>query len=539
LTADPASTSGFEIVFKTGTPAGPVIYVNSQGGALQYVKVAFVYSVMDTKFKPDQTANPLYPAVYQRMPVTPFTSTLSYSSSYIFTKVASFNTAVPIAQGDTTKTSGATITYNQHYMRLPDARYAIYGLTGFSFPQNKNSLCSSTIWVNTTLNNINTYTISTPNSNPSNFWFSADIFSANVFTLCTPSDGVSPFSFLTNIGKKSFFTVPTQSIQQYIQEWPIDTITTASITTTNTDAPNAPGGTVTATAWPGSDFAGVSYDNVPDPSAANTHIYAASQAVFLQYYGANNGNNDTILFRAELPYTGLTVGAPIKIEFGFFDGPWPIGKTAVATPDRIGMIDDASYNIQLSVNGFIVYQTVFKPKVGTATASTDKIYFDATLTQPFTRVSQIFKGMNINSATANVVITISYARSKDQDQNLFTYVVLSQYLQAYDPNTGCCVSSCPANTGLDTTISPPTCVYCDSRAGLWYNPNNGTCTCLPGFYLDSTKTFQCYACSALYCSVCNPSNPAQCTTCATGALLSNTFNCTCSSGYFVNGTTCQ
>lgn len=204
------------------------------------------------------------------------------------------------------------------------------------------------------------------------------------------------------------------------------------------------------------------------------------------------------------------------------------------------MMDDVNYNIQLSVNGFIVYQTIFKPKVGTATASTDKIYYDTTLTTPFTRVSQIFKGLNINAATANVVITISYPRSKDQDQNMFTYVVLSQYLQAYDPSTGCCVSSCPANTGLDTTQIVPTCVYCNTQAGLWYNPNNGTCTCLPGYYLDSTKTFQCYACSALYCSVCNPTNPAQCTTCVTGGLLNNvTFTCTCSAGYFVNGTTCQ
>lgn len=123
---------------------------------------------------------------------------------------------------------------------------------------------------------------------------------------------------------------------------------------------------------------------------------------------------------------------------------------------------------------------------------------------------------------------------------MFTYVVVKQYLQAYDPNTGCCVSSCPANTGLDTTITPPTCVYCNTQAGLWYNPNNGTCTCVPGYYLDSTKTFQCYACSALYCSICNPSNPAQCYTCATGAVLNNiTSTCTCSAGYFVNGTTCQ
>jgi len=486
---------------------------------------------MDTFFKPAQ-ASAVYPAVYEKRTVTAFTSALSYSSSYVFTRVSSFNTAVPITQGLNSRNTGAGINFNQHYMRLPDARYAIYGLTGFSFPRNRNSTCASTLWVNSTLNNINTYTISTPNPNPSEFWFSADIFTVNVFTLCTPSDGTSPFTFINTIGQKNYFTVPTQSVQQYILEWPVTNIlSTGAIT-----GPNAQATAPTATVWPGSTYAGVSNENTPDPlNSANT-LYAGSQAVYLQYYGANNGNNDTILFRAEVPFIGLTVGAPVKVEFGFFDGPFPIGATAVATP-RIGMINKAQYNIQLSVNGFVIYQNIYTADTS-ATAPATSIFNDGTTT--FNRVSKIFRGLNINSTTANVVITISYARSKAQDQNVFTYVAVSQYTQAYDPNTGCCVSSCPPNTGLDTTISPPTCVACDTQAGLFYNPNNGTCTCLPGFYLDSTKTFQCYACSALYCSVCNPLNPAQCTTCATGAVLNNaTFTCTCSAGYFVNGSTCQ
>ena len=84
-------------------------------------------------------------------------------------------------------------------------------------------------------------------------------------------------------------------------------------------------------------------------------------------------------------------------------------------------------------------------------------------------------------------------------------------------------------------------MYCNAAVGLFYNPNNGTCTCLSGFYLDPLQSsFQCYACSALYCSICNPNNPAQCTTCVVGATLNNvTLTCTCGNGYFVNGTTCQ
>ncbi len=79
-----------------------------------------------------------------------------------------------------------------------------------------------------------------------------------------------------------------------------------------------------------------------DPT--NNHFKASQQAVYLQYYGAKNGNNDTILFKAEIPFTGLTVGAPLSIEFGFFDGPKPIGYTGL---DRIGMIDKAKYSIQV------------------------------------------------------------------------------------------------------------------------------------------------------------------------------------------------
>jgi hypothetical protein len=226
-TAPGIDITGPHLMYLTTRPVGPLVYVDTQGGALQYIKLAFVYSVMDAFYKPTQADTTLYPTVYQEDVATPATSTLSYSSSYVFTKVSTFNAAVPIIQGKT----ATTTQYNQWYMTLPDARYAIYGLSGFSFPKNKNAQCTSTIWVNATLNNINTYTVSTPNPNPTEFWFSADIFVKNIFEICTPSDDTSPFSFLTNIGKKSFFTVPTQSIQQYIQEWPIDAVVTADIGT--------------------------------------------------------------------------------------------------------------------------------------------------------------------------------------------------------------------------------------------------------------------------------------------------------------------
>lgn len=116
---------------------------------------------------------------------------------------------------------------------------------------------------------------------------------------------------------------------------------------------------------------------------------------------------------------------------------------------------------------------------------------------------------------------------------------LSQYFRAYNPQTGCCVSSCPANTGLSVVIDPPTCVACDTQSGLFFNPSVGTCTCLKGYYLDAIKTFQCYPCTALYCDVCSATTPAICTTCTTGAVL-NTISstCSCTTGYYATGTTC-
>lgn len=218
---------------------GPNLFISSFGGALQYIKVGIVYSIFDEFFKPTQDATTLFPNIYN-IGTGKTISALSYSSSYVLEKVKLFNTLNPITQGDITKTTGTTTTWNQHYMRLPDARYAIYGLKGFTFPRNNaNNTCTSTISINSTLNSINSYTVNTPNANPTNIFFSADIFTVNVGTLCTPTTiNISPFIFLNSIGKKSFFTVPTQSLQQYIQEWPVTSIGVDGNTLANANDPN-------------------------------------------------------------------------------------------------------------------------------------------------------------------------------------------------------------------------------------------------------------------------------------------------------------
>jgi hypothetical protein len=202
----------------------------------------------------------------------PAGSNLLYSSSYIYSNVTTFNTPVPIDHG----TLGSPTAFNQLYYHLPDARYAVYGITWFILPKNTNTSCS-TILLNGTLSTGDTLTVTTPNSNPTAF-FVADIFTVNLNVLCNPNPTTSPLSAqILAVGQLSFFTIPTQSLQQYIQEDSIAPIT------------------------------------VP--------IYGvgSGNSFNFEYYGANNGNNDTIFFQAQIPFVGLTVGAPLKFEFGFFD----------------------------------------------------------------------------------------------------------------------------------------------------------------------------------------------------------------------------
>ena len=161
---------------------------------MEYIKVAFVMSRFDSAAA---AANPVtYPA-----------TNLLYSSSYIYTPVTTFNSPVVLVQGTTS---------NLYYYHLPDTRYAIYGISRFSIPRNTNTSCS-TILINSTLNNIDSYTITTPNVNPSNFFFQADIFTKSLSSLCNSDPTNSPLSYqVLTSSQKSFVTVPTQSLQQFV-----------------------------------------------------------------------------------------------------------------------------------------------------------------------------------------------------------------------------------------------------------------------------------------------------------------------------------
>ncbi len=142
--------------------------------------------------------------------VLPSGSGLLYSSSQIYTPVTTFNTPVVLKQG-----TGVN-DYNRYYYHLPDTRYAIYGIHSFDLPKGSNISCA-TILINSTLNNIDSYTVTTPNTNPTSFMFSADIFTVNIDRLCNPDSTNNPISAVfTTVGAKNFFTVPTMSLQQFI-----------------------------------------------------------------------------------------------------------------------------------------------------------------------------------------------------------------------------------------------------------------------------------------------------------------------------------
>lgn len=280
---DPINTA----VNLASSPYGPVLSYYNPQGAMEYIKVAIVLSRFDS-------------AVVSPANTYPSGSLLLYTSSYLYTPVTTFNESIPIQRGT------VAAAFNQRYYHLPDARYSIYGVTSFDLPQNTNTSCS-TILINGTLNSIDTFTVFTPNSNPTSFFFAADIFTVNLDVLCNNDPSIKFQTQMSIVGKKSYFTVPTMSLQQYILE---DSATPITV--------------------PGGVGSGKSFN--------------------FEYYGAKNGNNDTILFQANVPFIGLTVGAPLKFEFGYFDT-----LLALNGNPNSQMIAGATYHIQLAVNGFVLY----------------------------------------------------------------------------------------------------------------------------------------------------------------------------------------
>ena len=466
LPANPDDELTQPFVDTAGPNYGPNAVFYNPDTAMTYIKIAFVISRFDSGRV--NAANDPYPAG----------SNMIYSSSYVFAKVETFNSAVALVKG------AAAGTYNQNYYHLPDARYAIYGLVQFNIPKGATNPCS-TILLNATLNSIDTYTVTSPNTNLVDVYFKAQIFTKNVGQLCQPGNNALLANPVFTVVHKTQTLVPDRHDQQYFQEDP---------------APAVP---------------------LPPHGITNPFVY-------MVWAAAVNGNTEQITMTMNMPFNGLTPSSPMKFEFGYFD------NQPMLTPSGSsdGMVAGAEYDIKLEVNGFVLYHHVF-----TATgpnAQGDGFGQDVS--------DNILKGLNLG-ATDNIAdakVIFSFKRDATRDQHFYFYLKAYQYAAAYDPSTGCCVTSCPPLTGLNVAIDPPSCIYCNTNSGLIYNADAGTCTCKLGYYLEATKTFQCFPCSALYCDECLPSDPSKCTTCVTGAVHNPTsLQCTCGNGYFVNGTTCQ
>ena len=290
-TTDTGAALGVVTIDYTAVLSGPQVSFTNPDSAITFIKIAFVHSRFDMALSDV--------IVGAGLGTYPSQSNMIYSSSYIFTSVGTTNSAVSITQGAAVATE-----FNQKYYHLPDTRYAIYGLTGFEFPTGTSC---TTIKINATLDNIDTYTVTTPNT-ATNLFFVADIFTKNIDQLCQPGNNQLLASQVFTVGQKSYFTIPTESVEQYIIEEPV----------------GAP---------------------VPLPNGI-----AAGEAFVFQYYAAENGNTDKITYRVEIPFNGLIVGAPIKFIFGFFDNQLTIDGGVSG-----GMNPGTEYDIKLEVNGFVLY----------------------------------------------------------------------------------------------------------------------------------------------------------------------------------------
>jgi hypothetical protein len=192
------------------------------------------------------------------------------------------------------------------------------------------------------------------------------------------------------------------------------------------------------------------------------------------------------------------------------------------------------YTFSVNANGFSLYQKTLNGSQLTTLAG--KLSTDPELEEKYF-------GINIVGNTAKFTYNITVPRDYTADTNKQTYrliIDLFEFQQVYDPSTQCCVSKCPAQAGLDVTVTPAACVACDISKGLTYDPATASCKCADGFYLSDKLGFQCFPCETKLCAVCQPNNPKICSNCLSGASLNFFDNtCACSDGFYENNGTCN
>ena len=139
--------------------------------------------------------------------------------------------------------------------------------------------------------------------------------------------------------------------------------------------------------------------------------------------------------------------------------------------------------------------------------------------------------------------TNTQAAGPPVDRTIKTLLTVTQYSLVYNPATDCCVTSCPANSGINLGLSVPTlpaCVNCS--AGLVYNSVTGQCQCQTGFYsvlAANTNQTQCFPCFAQLCQTCAATSNTVCSSCVSGAAFNANNVCTCLGGYYQNISLCN
>ena len=274
-----------------------------------------------------------------------------------------------------------------------------------------------------------------------------------------------------------------------------------------------------------------SYTTVPPTKNTEQYIAETSSALAFDYfakgiYATAPGNTPVVLtpnvvYTNNLFFQNITAGMTYEINFGM---------TFPTTP-----LDGSNgFNVQYSllVEGNQIFSNVIN--VTTNPPSPFPI-----------RVGYIFQ-----TANPQITVVINLPRGTSTatsgtsaDRLVRTTLTVTQYSLVYNPATDCCVTQCPANSGINLGIATPTlpaCVTCN--AGLVYNSVTGQCQCQTGYYsvlTANTNQTQCFPCFAQLCQTCASTSNTVCSSCVSGAAFNSNNICNCLSGYYQNGSLCN
>ena len=182
--------------------------------------------------------------------------------------------------------------------------------------------------------------------------------------------------------------------------------------------------------------------------------------------------SEYVRLNAEIVMNGLTPGKSYGIHYVF------VPQIAV---DNVNTFpepaDKGKYQFSVSVNGFRIVQDAYKfDELNVLYADIEDKYVER------------FYGLNIAGNTGTFVFNVTVPRpisSNTIEHRYQLLVELFEFQQIYDPSTQCCVSQCPAQNGLDVSVTPAACVACDSSKGLTFDPATSSCSCSSGFYLSA------------------------------------------------------